>query len=446
MDKISNNGFTEPSGIMITGSDRLNAVFTDVSLIHQGAYFFIARGLRYGKWFALKGINIELREDEGLKTLLYKEFELLVGLNHPNIRKVLSLEEIEGWGECIVMEFTEGSNLHDWLQRPRNLPTRVRIACELADALDYIHKKGTVHRDIKPANIIITHIGESAKIIDFGLSDSDDYAIYKHPAGTPEYTSPEQASSGIPETSNDIYSLGVLLKTLLPEKRYRKLIKECTASAEKRPRSASYIKERISKLSERKKNLLLLFPILSVVTILFLYLAIDKSYKPNVHIPEAVEINNESDMSVSSLGVKQTSDVVNIGNIREPQKQSETEEISAHSKEEYAPDAQLPYSPEISIEIFLNEGKKSLDKAMGVLKDSKNKKGTPSEKLLDEEDYEIMKKVKESYINSLKFQIENSPSFGESYIFGKTELAEVDKGLDVELKKYFVEESTVKSR
>ena len=62
------------------------------------------------------------------------------------------------------------------------------------DALEYIHGKQTAHRDLKPSNIMITRNGQHVKLIDFGLSDTDDYAVYKQPAGTEGYISPEQTS------------------------------------------------------------------------------------------------------------------------------------------------------------------------------------------------------------------------------------------------------------
>ena len=442
MGNTFDNAFTEPSGIVVTSSDRLNVAFSDVSLIHQGAYFFIARGLRYGKWFAIKGINAALQADEGLKTLLYKEFELLVGLNHPNIRKVLSLEKIEGYGECMVMEFTEGYNLHQWLQQPRNLSARIRVACEVADAVDYIHKKGTVHRDIKPDNIIITHIGESAKLIDFGLSDSDDYAVYKHPAGTPEYTSPEQATSAIPETGNDIYSLGVLLKSLLPEKRFKPLIKECTAPAEKRPRSASYIKERIVKLSKGRRNLLAAVSFSSLVIILalvalFLFFGRSETQE-NPENPAELAGAIPAEESEAPLQDELAYEAEFTEPLRMPSAALPADGALPDKK---ADAAQAPYSAERSVEIFLNEGKNSMDKAAAAIKESKKKSDPQSAGVWSEEDYEMMRKVKESYIANLKFLIENSPAFSESYIFGKEELTKVDNGLENELKKYFAEET-----
>jgi len=93
----------------------------------------------------------------------------------------------------------------------------------------YIHAKQIVHRDLKPSNIIITHNGNHVKLIDFGLSDTDDFAILKQPAGTPGFISPEQAASRQADIRNDIFSIGCILEKILPNKPYTAIIKRCKA-------------------------------------------------------------------------------------------------------------------------------------------------------------------------------------------------------------------------
>ena len=83
--------------------------------------------------------------------------------------------------------------------------TQKKIAEELMDAVGYLHSKGIVHRDLKPENILITRNGEHLKLIDFGLADSDSYAILKQPAGTSGYMSPEQKVTAVADVRNDIY-------------------------------------------------------------------------------------------------------------------------------------------------------------------------------------------------------------------------------------------------
>ena len=71
-----------------------------------------------------------------------------------------------------------------------------KIVSQLCDVLEYIHSKQVIHKDLKPENILITHNGQNVKLIDFGLSDSDDYAPLKFHAGTQAYAAPELLSGG----------------------------------------------------------------------------------------------------------------------------------------------------------------------------------------------------------------------------------------------------------
>lgn len=92
----------------------------------------------------------------------------------------------------------------------------------------YIHGKQIIHRDLKSSNILIARNGNNVKIIDFGLSDADDYAILKQPAGTMKYMAPEQKQ---PDTKidgrADIYAFGLLLHEIFPH-RYRHIAAKCS--------------------------------------------------------------------------------------------------------------------------------------------------------------------------------------------------------------------------
>ena len=146
-------------------------------------------------------------------------------LNHPNIVHFLSLEDIPNLGVAIVMEYIDGVTLKDFLATNPNDKVRHKIIFELLDALNYMHSKQIIHRDIKPSNILITHNGNNVKIIDFGLSDSDDYTVFKVSSGTLAYASPEQLTpNSIVDNRTDIFSFGKILQLLFPTK-YSKIAK-----------------------------------------------------------------------------------------------------------------------------------------------------------------------------------------------------------------------------
>lgn len=147
-------------------------------------------------------------------------------LQHPNIVSAYSMEEIPEMGTCIVMEWIDGITLEHWSGKKTE---GEGIFLQLLDAVHYIHAKQIVHRDLKPSNIMITHNGNHVKLIDFGLSDTDDFAILKQPAGTPGYISPEQIVSQQADIRNDIFSIGCILEKILPGKPYTAIIKRCKA-------------------------------------------------------------------------------------------------------------------------------------------------------------------------------------------------------------------------
>ena len=158
----------------------------------------------------------------------------------------------------------------------RNEDVYEKIFNELLDAMDYFHSKQIIHRDLKPSNILITNNGNNVKIIDFGLSDTDDYVILKQAAGTRKYAAPEQLSpNNIIDCRADIYSLGIILKNNFP-KSYQKIADKCAQQdREKRFSSADEIRNYIKKKKITKTSIV----ISTILILLFaLSFAITKHY------------------------------------------------------------------------------------------------------------------------------------------------------------------------
>lgn len=213
------------SGIVIEESRR-SEQFSDFTPIPCKGFNLLCKAKRYGRWWVFKGLKEQYRQDENYKNLLHKEFDILISLQHPNIVSAYSMEGIPEMGTCIVMEWIDGITLEHWSGRKTEGED---IFLQLLDAVHYIHAKQIVHRDLKPSNIMITHNGNHVKLIDFGLSDTDDFAILKQPAGTQGYISPEQLVSQQADIRNDIFSIGCILEKILPGKPYTAIIKRCKA-------------------------------------------------------------------------------------------------------------------------------------------------------------------------------------------------------------------------
>ena len=188
MDTIN---YTSESGFVNKDVAELSRVFTDHEKLKNVGYNVLYKAKRFGKWYILKGLNDEYKNETFYKNLLDKEFELSFFLDHHNIVKVIDMENDPVAGKCIVMEYIDGCTLKEFLDTEHSTGVYRKILDEILDAMSYYHSKQIIHRDIKPENILITRNGNNVKIIDFGLSDTDYHATLKQPAGTVKYAAPE---------------------------------------------------------------------------------------------------------------------------------------------------------------------------------------------------------------------------------------------------------------
>lgn len=238
---------------------------TDVEVIRITPVNIIARGRRYGRQWLLKGLREELRDSTAQRRQLMKEFEIHSRLLNPAVAQAIGLEDIDGLGLCIVEEWIEGKTLAEFIREGKLSKTdRRRIMREIIKAVAYLHGKGVVHRDLKPSNIMVRDAGGEIVLIDFGLADTDDYVELKRPTGTKGYISPEQKKTGGAQTSDDVYSLGVIMLQLCPE--YGSIAGRCTRTVKKRPKDARTL---LKALDRRDKK-----PKIITISIIILILAV----------------------------------------------------------------------------------------------------------------------------------------------------------------------------
>jgi serine/threonine protein kinase len=193
-----------------------------------------AKDTKLGRDVAIKVLPEEFALDKDRVARLQREAKLLASLNHPNIAAIYGLEESEGI-HFLVMELIEGDTLRDRIKSgPIPVEEALKLALQMAEALEAAHEKGVIHRDLKPANIKVTPEGK-VKILDFGLAkayvgDQENMSPMDSPTisaaatqqgvilGTAAYMSPEQAKGKSVDKRADIWAFGCVLYEMLTGK------------------------------------------------------------------------------------------------------------------------------------------------------------------------------------------------------------------------------------
>ncbi|MBV9670921.1 MAG: serine/threonine protein kinase, partial [Acidobacteriales bacterium] len=174
----------------------------------------------YNKQVAIKLVSIGAMSQQAAE-LFRRERQVLAGLEHPNIARLLDGGTTPDGVPYIVLEYVDGQRVTSYAAaHALSVEQKLNLFLKVCSAVQYAHQHLVIHRDIKPANILVTPAGEP-KLLDFGIAKiveldaSGQATMTALQALTPEYASPEQLLGKSITTATDVYSLALVLYELL---------------------------------------------------------------------------------------------------------------------------------------------------------------------------------------------------------------------------------------
>ena len=194
----------------------LNKRYEIIEKIGQGgmATVYKAKDILLSRFVAVKVLKEEYLQDSEFVKRFRAEAQAAGSLSHPNIVSIYDVGEEDNIN-YIVMELVEGFTLKEYIEKHGYLPAMkaLKVAIQIASALEVAHKSKIIHRDIKPHNIMLTK-EFMVKVSDFGIakiSTASTITNLGNTVGSVHYFSPEHAKGGYTDEKSDIYSLGIVM-------------------------------------------------------------------------------------------------------------------------------------------------------------------------------------------------------------------------------------------
>lgn len=353
-------------------------------LLHSTGLSNLYRICKDGKYYIFKTSK---SNKEHIRQLLKREYEIGKECSHPNIVSMVSYKEIPSVGDGIIMEYIEGRTLTEFLKEAPTLSLRCKIFSELLSAIIYIHQKGLVHNDIKPDNILISTNGNSLKLLDFGLSDSDaHYAL--HTLGcSSKYASPELIKhEERVDVRSDIYSIGCVMKEIFGNK-YSNISRRCLkADKESRYRDVSELANTWNKRNNLRIASIFFFLLLGLLLLItFIKVKQERiattTYKCESYIIKQKEKEKEADRKQAQQEISVPSKIKSFylivaDSVKNASYQEEAQQVMmsfyqslAQYQEEMLAKTNSPQEKDIFLKIYTEEMNKYNDILWDIIKE-----------------------------------------------------------------------------
>ena len=182
------------------------------------SHVYRARDTVIGRTVAVKILTEAGCEDAEAKARFLAEARMAGNISHDNVLSIYDFGEDDQHRPFMVMEFLRGEDLRHAIKNAHlgDLTSKLKVALQVARALEYIHSQKIVHRDIKPENVHITSAGV-VKLMDFGIAKTEGLAMTRagYVLGTPYYMAPEQVTGQNITEQVDVYAFGIMLFEML---------------------------------------------------------------------------------------------------------------------------------------------------------------------------------------------------------------------------------------